>query len=146
MFKTVMLALVVLSPPALAAPPAQEDAVLARGREVYRASSCGVCHTFRATDTHGAFGPPHDGLAGTVRRRFADGSYTGAAKDVRAYLRESLLAPDAYLVPEYAGSRYLMPAATNLSSEDLEALISLLASGDARKEAACSKPLYSPPC
>lgn len=90
--------------------------------------SYGVCHTFRVADTHGAFGPPHDGLGVTVRRRFADGSYTGAARDVRAYLRESLLAPDAYLVPEYAGSRYLMPAATDLSPADLDALITLLAS------------------
>lgn len=127
MFKPAVLTLGVLSSLAFAAPPSA-DALLARGLGVYRAASCGVCHTLEAADTHGAFGPPHDGLAGTIQQRFADGSYTGSARDVRAYLRESLLSPDAYLVPEYAGSRYLMPAATNLNPEDLEALISLLAS------------------
>lgn len=98
-----------------------------RGLEVCRASSCGTCHALRAADTHGAFGPSHDGLAETVRRRFANGSYTGAAKDMQAYLRESILTPAAYLVPEYAGSRYLIPAYTDLSPEDLDALVSLLA-------------------
>lgn len=99
-----------------------------RGLEVYRASLCGTCHTLSAAGIRGTFGPSHDGLVGTVQRRFADGSYRGGATTVEAYLRESIVAPASYLVPEYAGSRFLMPAFTDLSPEELDALISLLAS------------------
>ena len=128
LLKFAFVSLVALSAPALAAPPPSAETLLRRGLELYRSLSCGVCHTFRVADTHGTFGPPHDGLGVTVRRHLVDGSYTGAARDVRAYLRESILEPAAYLAPEYAGSRYLMPAVTNLSPADLDALISLLAS------------------
>lgn len=102
------------------------QALVARGLTVYRASYCGTCHTLTAAHTHGTFGPPHDHLLRRVRQHFADGSYRGAAKTAEAYLRESILDPGAYLEPAYAGSRYRMPAFTNLSPEDLGALVALL--------------------
>lgn len=104
-------------------PPADE---LVRGLEVYSANYCGVCHTLSAAHTLGQFGPSHDGLRATIEARFKDGSYGGKATDVAAYLRESILEPEAYLDPAFAGSRYRMPAFTDLSSEDLEALVGLL--------------------
>ena len=110
---------------ALASSPPAADA-LTRGLEVYSQNYCGTCHTLSAAHTLGQFGPSHDGLRATIEARLKDGSYGGQAKDVTAYLRESILEPEAYLVPEFAASRYRMPAFTDLSSQDLEALIALL--------------------
>ena len=107
-------------------PLTASDSKLLRGLEVYRESYCGTCHILSTAHTHGTFGPPHDHLLATVERRFADGSYQGSAETVAAYLRESILDPEAYLVPAYAGSRYRMPAFTDLSPEDIDALIALL--------------------
>ena len=109
------------------APLTAANPKLARGLEVYKASYCGTCHTLSAAHTHGTFGPPHDHLLETVQKHFADGSYEGSAKTIEAYLRESILDPEAYLEPAYAESRYRMPAFTNLSPEDIDALIVLLA-------------------
>jgi len=100
--------------------------MLARGLEVYHASYCGSCHTLTVANTQGQFGPSHDHLREIVRKRLEDGSYKGKATTVAAYLRESILEPDAYLAPEYAGSRYRMPAFTDLSNEELDALTALL--------------------
>ena len=99
---------------------------LVRGLEVYHASYCGSCHALTVANTQGQFGPSHDHLQEIVRKRLADGSYKGKAKTVAAYLRESILEPDAYLAPEYAGSRYRMPAFTDLSDEELDVLTALL--------------------
>ena len=104
-----------------------DQKLLLRGLSVYHASYCGTCHTLTAAHTKGTFGPPHDHLLRRIQKHFADGSYKGTAQTAEAYLRESILDPGAYLEPDYAGSRYRMPAFTNLNPEDLDALIALLA-------------------
>lgn len=100
---------------------------VARGLEVYRASYCGTCHTSSAAHTSGTFGPSHDGLLTTARTRLSGPAYRGNARTVADYLRESILAPEAFVAPAYAGSRYRMPAYTELSRRDLEALVAFLA-------------------
>ena len=108
------------------APAPQPTDALEAGLKVYHAAYCGTCHTLAAAGTRGRFGPSHDHLAAVIQARFADGSYTGQAQNVAEYLRESLLDPQAFLDPAYAGSRYQMPAFTNLSPGDKDALIVLL--------------------
>jgi cytochrome c2 len=97
-----------------------------RGLELYLANSCGVCHSFSKANTKGSFGPAHDGLSVIVLARIQDPNYKGEATTAEAYIRESLLSPERYLVPPYGSSRYKMPAYVNLSEDDIEALIYFL--------------------
>jgi cytochrome c oxidase subunit 2 len=84
------------------------------GAEVFRAQGCGSCHG----DGRGGRGPALAGLAGTAVR-LADGTSVTADD---AYLRESILRPQAKLV---AGYPAIMPTYQGLVDE--EALLQLLA-------------------
>ena len=110
------LVLVVVVGACTTEPPATEP--IARGRQVYRALDCGSCHepNFLGRRT----GPPLD-RAGAVA---ADRRPGVSAAD---YLRESLEAPGAYLVPGYPDA---MPRGLTrtLTPEDREALIRYLLS------------------
>ena len=44
-------------------------------------------------------GPSLAGVASRAQRTLASGAYTGKAKDVEGYLRESITQPSAYIVP-----------------------------------------------
>lgn len=100
---------------------------LAEGLRVYRAQYCGVCHRLRAGETVGQFGPSHDGMAWTARRRLLSGEYTGAATTPDEYLRESILDPEAFIVEGYQSSSHHMPSYAHLPAEEIEALVYLLA-------------------
>lgn len=97
------------------------------GREVYKQQYCGVCHELASVGSSGSSGPPHDGMGLIAARRIVDPGYTGLATTAREYLRESILSPVAYLVPRYEHTRYQMPAYTNLSESEVEALVRFLA-------------------
>jgi mono/diheme cytochrome c family protein len=101
-------------------------ALYAKGLELYLKNSCGVCHTLGKAETKGQFGPAHDGLGVVAAARIQDPNYTGKATTAEDYIRESILEPQTYLVPGYGVSRYKMPAFTNLSQEDVDALVYML--------------------
>jgi mono/diheme cytochrome c family protein len=94
--------------------------------EVYHEQYCGICHQLDAANTGGTFGPTHNGLAQTAEQRLRDPRYAGAATTAAEYVRESILSPALYLVEGYEGSQHHMPAYTNLSETDLDALVQLL--------------------
>lgn len=71
-----------LTPTPAPATPVTEGTRVAAGRQVYLQNYCGICHTLAAAGTHGAFGPPHDGIAATARQRLADPDYSGKAVTV----------------------------------------------------------------
>lgn len=102
------------------------DELVARGIEVYRANFCGTCHTLDAADTHGIFGPAHNGVGTTAAQRIQDAEYTGSATTAEAYIRESLVDPSVYRVPGYSGGRFTMPTYSELDEADLDALIYML--------------------
>ena len=106
--------------------PTPEEALVARGREVYKEQSCGVCHTLTDVGTGGVFGPPHDSVGTVAARRIKDPAYKGAATTVDGYLRESIQNPTAFRVPGYEHTRFAMPAYTGLSPQDLDALVAML--------------------
>ncbi len=112
----------------LSTPTAMQVSVerLNDGLRVYRAQYCGVCHQLSAGATTGQFGPSHDGMAWTAQRRLLDPMYTGQAATPDAYLRESILSPEAYIVDGYEVSSHHMPSFAHLSAAEIDALVYLL--------------------
>ena len=105
---------------------AATDPALAEGLRLYREQYCGTCHAFAAAGTAGIFGPPHDDMRAIAEQRIRDAKYKGKATTGEEYLRESVVQPGAYRVPGYERTRFLMPAYTNLSETQVDALIRLL--------------------
>lgn len=96
-------------------PPASEP--VARGGQVYRKLDCGRCHVIDGQG--GTLGPDLSHIA-TV----AAGRRPGTSSD--DYIRESLEAPGAYVVPGYND---VMPRGLTrtLPASDVEALVRYLA-------------------
>lgn len=107
--------------------PEERQALVARGLEVYKAQYCGVCHQLDSAQTKGEFGPSHNGMGQVAAQRIDNADYAGSAQDVFAYLYESIIEPDAYLVEGYAMSPYRMPSYRHIPQEDLQALVVFLA-------------------
>jgi len=104
----------------------EEARLEARGIEVYQEQHCGICHTLTRAGTSGVFGPSHDGVATRAESRIHDPNYRGHATSASEYIRESVREPGAYRVPGYEHTRFTMPIYSELSSEDLEALVFML--------------------
>jgi mono/diheme cytochrome c family protein len=104
-----------------------DPALVAAGREVYLKQYCGVCHSLTAAGTTGTFGPAHDGLGTTAAQRIVDEAYNGQATSPAEYIRESIVDPQAYIVPGYATTSHRMPAYSHLDGETLDALVAFLA-------------------
>ena len=102
------------------------DPMLADGLDVYKRQYCGLCHVLGTATSLGSTGPTHDGIGTIAALRVQDETYTGEATTAEEYLRESIVAPAAYLVPGYEHTRYRMPAYTNLSEPDLAAVVQML--------------------
>jgi hypothetical protein len=100
--------------------------MIEKGIQVYKAAFCGACHTLDVVGAKGIFAPTHNGMATTAAARIADPQYSGEATTAAEYLRESILAPAAYIVPDYAATRHPMPAYTHLPAADVDALVYLL--------------------
>jgi hypothetical protein len=56
----------------------------------------------------------------------ADGTYQGAATTPAEYIRESIVDPQAYIVPGYATTSHRMPAYAHLDAASLDALVAFL--------------------
>lgn len=111
------------------APPTSTAALAERGKSLYLELHCGACHALRAAGSAGIFGPAQDAIGVIALARVADPAYAGSAESAAAYLRESIVAPAAYIVPGYAFTRHPMPA-YDIAEEDLEALVSFLLQRD----------------
>ena len=75
------------------------------GRRLYMqqtidgAPGCITCHS--PDPEVGRIGPSHDDIISRTRETLASPEYTGSAKDVEGYLRESILEPDAFIRAGY---------------------------------------------
>ncbi len=103
-----------------------DEALMARGREVYLGQYCGTCHQLAEVETRGRFGPAHDNAAGDAEMRLADPNYSGSATTAGEYLYESIVAPDIYIVPGYEATRYHMPPYFHIPQDDIAAMVYLL--------------------
>ncbi|MAU11389.1 MAG: hypothetical protein CL607_16325 [Anaerolineaceae bacterium] len=97
-----------------------------QGIMVYRSNYCGLCHTLQLANTAGTFGPSHN-EAGVLAEQYINlASYTGTASSAQEYIRESILDPTIFYTPGYEATNHHMPAFTNLSDDEIEALVFLL--------------------
>lgn len=97
---------------------------------------CSACHTLAALGFSNPTCPDLSNASTTAAEHLASAGYTGkaAAGDVEAYLRESILDPNAYLVPGNTPNQYgqpgksIMPAkgGANLSDADVDLIVGYL--------------------
>lgn len=117
--------------PTAAAPAAQPADVSALA---FKKGSCGACHTIPGvTNARGTIGPDLTNIAQVAEQTIASDGYTGEATTAEAYLRESILQPDAHTAVDCNGSpcqRGTMPASfgQNLSEAELTAIVTHLQS------------------
>lgn len=119
--------------PAGARPTTSEDDPIALGENVFRSANpaCVACHSI--SPGVNLAGPSLAGVSGRTRALLASPAYTGKAKDVAGYLRESIVAPSAHRVPGdmYSASGVSFMPSTygkDLKPEQLDALVAYLSS------------------
>jgi cytochrome c551/c552 len=96
------------------------------GIAIYRKSYCGHCHSLAVAGTRGIFAPNHDQMGTIAEERIAAANYRGSATTAAAYIRESIVEPRAYIVDGYQATPHHMPAYTNLSDDELDAMVNML--------------------
>lgn len=86
------------------------------GKSVFAENGCGSCHVFAPAGATGAVGPSLDELPAQARR---------AGRELEAFVRESIVKPDAYVEQGYAPN--LMPETFDgLPAGQLDALVQYL--------------------
>jgi cytochrome c2 len=100
-------------------PAAAGDATA--GKAVFTSAGCGACHTFTPAQASGKIGPNLDQAAKSVKP-------SGSAS-LDAYLRQSIVDPNAYIVPGFP--KGIMPGnfGTSLTAKQIDDLIAFVASG-----------------
>jgi mono/diheme cytochrome c family protein len=96
---------------------APDAATLAVGKQVFAANGCGGCHTLKDAGSGGNIGPDLDNLA-------ADAKTAGQALD--AYVRESIVKPNAYIVSGFQPSVMTGTFGETLTAPQLNGLIAYL--------------------
>jgi cytochrome c oxidase subunit 2 len=101
---------------ALAGPPGQA------GRAVFDNNGCGSCHTLAAAGATGKVGPDLDKLPAEAQK---------AGKPLEAFVRESIVSPDAYVEPGFPAN--VMPKTySQLPKDQLDSLVSYLVSSSSK--------------
>ncbi|MEW6180257.1 MAG: cytochrome D1 domain-containing protein [Chloroflexota bacterium] len=94
---------------------------------------CGACHVIPGVPgAVGVIGPDLSRIGLTAEERIQSAEYTGRADSALAYLQESILEPDAFVVPDCNGApcqKGLMTAslAEQFNEAELEAIVTYLA-------------------
>lgn len=114
-----------------ARPTSAADDPIALGETVFRSAvpACTACHS-TAPGVNMA-GPSLAGLAGRTQLLLTGSEYHGSARDVAAYIRESVLTPSAHIVPGAmysADGKSFMPSTypASLKPEQVEHLVAYL--------------------
>jgi cytochrome c oxidase subunit 2 len=85
------------------------------GAAVFKNNQCGSCHTFKPAGTTAKVGPDLDNVAADAQK---------AGKPVDEYVRQSIVDPNAYVVPGYP--KNVMPPFSQLPKNELDALVQYL--------------------
>jgi cytochrome c551/c552 len=94
----------------------------AAGKAVFASNGCASCHTFKPAGATGTVGPNLDSAPASDAK--VDGNMALAA-----FVKESIVNPDAYIAKGY--SKGIMPSTfgQSLSKSDLQNLVAFIASG-----------------
>ncbi|WP_169238916.1 c-type cytochrome [Candidatus Roseilinea sp. NK_OTU-006] len=121
-------------PAAPAAEPTKVPAdVVAKGKEAYNKYGCQACHAIQGF-AEGAVGPALDNLYTNAQKTIASAEYKnseGKATTVEAYIRESILNPNAFVVAQCPTGPcpkgvMIQNFKDQISESELEALIGYL--------------------
>ena len=99
----------------------------------FQKGGCGACHVIPGIpNAQGQIGPDLSMMGVVAAERIAAADYTGKAESAEDYIREAIVDPDIYIVPECPGAPCLkgqMPAtlAGLLSEAELEGVVAYLA-------------------
>ena len=90
----------------------------AEGKSVFAANGCGSCHTFAPAGSTGKIGPDLDTRPETDTKK--------AHMALDAFVRESIVKPNAFIAPGY--QKGLMPTTfgTSLTKAQLDALVAFI--------------------
>jgi cytochrome c oxidase subunit 2 len=101
-------------PPRAAATATPAAARAPDGLAVWAREGCGGCHTFAAANSHGPIGPD---LGASLRKMPA------------AYVKESIVAPDAAIAAGYAAGTMPEDYAERIAPDDLDRLVAFIVGG-----------------
>ena len=99
------------------APATSNTAQLAAGKKVFTSSGCAACHTLKDAGASGTAGPDLDKVG-------ADAKTAGMA--LAAYVQESIVDPNAYVVPGF--SKGVMPPdfKTTLTAQQISDVVAYI--------------------
>jgi mono/diheme cytochrome c family protein len=109
------------TPPAATTPAGAPTGNPTAGKAVFLgASGCAACHTFKPAAATGKIGPDLDSLAADA---------TAAKESLDAFVRESVVSPDAYIAPGF--TKGIMPTnfGTTLKPTQIDDLVAFLTQG-----------------
>ncbi|NJN93697.1 MAG: cytochrome c [Anaerolineales bacterium] len=112
--------------------PSEVKGDAARGQKLFEADligsdnamGCKVCHLTNASGN--TLGPPTSGLGRRSAETIQQPDYTGQAKTVEAYLRESLLKPEVYVTPGFATGLMLTNYGEVLTEQEIADLVAYM--------------------
>jgi cytochrome c oxidase subunit 2 len=87
------------------------------GKTTFASAGCGGCHAFAPAGTDAEIGPSLDNLAADAEK---------AGKPLPDYIRESIVQPEAYVVPGYRAGVMPTTFGKTLKPEELDALVTYL--------------------
>ena len=98
------------------------------GETLANTKGCAACHITAPVGPAWAATADQPGIGARAETRFQESGYTGAATTAEQYLLESIVNPNAYVVPPFAAG--LMPAnyAETLSAQEVADLIAYMLS------------------
>jgi cytochrome c551/c552 len=105
-------------PPPAAQPPPAAPGDPASGKAVFLANGCSSCHTFKPANATGTVGPDLDDLAAN-----AQAANHGSEAE---YAHESIVDPNAYVVPGYPSGVMPPDYGQKLSAKQIDDLVAFL--------------------
>jgi len=112
--------------------PSATPGVAARGAKLYETLPCGSCHDISRPWPGGDICPNLGNIATEAARIVRQAEYHGRATDAAGYIRESIVDPNAYIVPgptyRQADGQSVMPKTfgQTLSATELDDLVAFL--------------------
>ena len=107
-------------PPAPPAPPGPKGNPTA-GKAVFAANGCAACHTFKPAAATGTIGPNLDNVAADAQK--------ANRGSLQQYVEESIVKPNAYIVPGFAPNVMTQTFGKTLSKQQLADLVAFVTQG-----------------